>query len=82
MDNNFYGRKEQLLERISDALEAAHEAMLALEKHERTAPAADKVMMEELEALMDYIRDANDWTRSEWRSIQPMAEAEVRASSK
>jgi hypothetical protein len=70
--NEFYGRKEELLERIRKALVHAHEEMHLLKTHEQSAPAPDAIALEELEDLMDGIRDANDWSFIEWQSIQPM----------
>lgn len=80
--NEFYTRKEDLLERLSNALCDVEEAMLQLKAHERKADDPNEIALEELELLMDHVRDAGDWTTGEWDAVHPMAEAARQAAKK
>ena len=80
--NEFYTRKEDLLERLSNALCDVEEAMIHLKALERKAEDPDMIALEELELLQDHIRDAGDWTTGEWNAVHPMAEAVRQAAKK
>jgi hypothetical protein len=73
--NEFYAHKEAILKRLSTALCDVEKSMLQLKAHERNAVVPDAIALEELEQLMDYVRDAGDWTTGERNAVAPMVEA-------
>ena len=73
--NEFYTLKEAILQRLSTALCDVEAAMIQLEAHERKAADPNEIALEELELLMDHVRDAGDWTAAERQAVAPMAEA-------
>lgn len=73
--NEFYTLKEAILQRLSTALCDVEAAMIQLKVHERKATDPNEVALEELELLMDHVRDAGDWTTAERQALAPMIEA-------
>ena len=80
--NEFYTRKEDLLEQIADGIFKVKEAMLLLKVLEKKATDPDVIAIEELDALRDYANDIEEWTSTEWDAVHPMAEAARQASKK
>lgn len=78
--NEFYTCKEDLLERLSNALSEAHDAMILLKANERNADDTDFDTLDTLDSLLDGIRCAIDWSDGEWEAVHPMAEAARRTS--
>ena len=73
--NEFYTLKEAILQRLSTALCDVEKSMLQLKAHERKAVDPNEIALEELELLMDHVRDAGDWTTAERQALAPMIEA-------
>jgi len=80
--NEFYIRKEDLLEKIADGIFQLKEAMLLLKILERQADEPDRIAIEELEQLQDHANDIEEWTSIEWDAVHPLAEAARQAAKK
>ena len=80
--NEFYTRKEALLEQIADGIFQVKEAMLLLKLLEKKATDPDEIAIEELDALRDYAGDIEEWTSIEWNAVHPLAEAARLATKK
>lgn len=80
--NEFYTRKEDLLERLSNAVAELQESMSQLMALERKAVEPDLIVIEELESLQGYACDMDEWTDIEWTAVHPLAEAARVAAKK
>jgi len=90
--NEFYTRKEDILERLSNALSEvrealsllseAREALSLLKALEHKADETGRIYMEELECIIESINDASEWANIELTTIHPMVEAARQASKK
>lgn len=78
---NFYTAKEAILVDLNKSLAIAAEEMIRLKLLEKNSVDPDLVALEELEALLDQVRDAYDWVSMERRAVGPLVEAELRSKT-
>lgn len=80
--NEFYIRKQSLLELLSNAISEVNEALVMLKVLELDADEPDRIALEELEVLLDHACNTDEWADIEWEAVNPMAEAARQAAKK
>ena len=80
--NEFYIRKQSLLELLSNAISEVNEALVMLKVLELKADEPDRIALEELEVLLDHTCNTDEWADIEWEAVNPMAEAARQAAKK
>lgn len=74
MDSNFYDRKVDLLEKLSNLLSEVDETMVQLRVHERNADAPDPEFLADSDVFVRKLAGMDEWVGDVYTSVTPMVE--------